>query len=181
MYTYMLHTYTLTCLHLYAQYVYTHSLKYTYIKTNIHIYIHTYINTYIHTAISDLHLFKYTYSNVTVCPLVVQESYLCNTYIHTYIHTYVHTYIHTYTYIHTHIHTYIHTLGSGGIGFDIRHPEVRPCPILPLRRDRPSPGCQLSDRSGQAHTETGFHMYVCMYVCIYICMYLYIYVCTMKT
>ena len=26
-------------------------------------------------------------SNVTVCPFVVQESYLRNTYIHTYIHT----------------------------------------------------------------------------------------------
>ena len=60
------------------------------------LFIHTYICT-VHTYIQG--------SMVTVCPFVVQESYLRNTYIHTHIHdTYIHdTYVHD-TYIH-----YIHT------------------------------------------------------------------------
>ena len=39
------------------------------LKVKMMTFIHTYIHTYIHT------------SNVTVCPFVVQESYLRNTYI----------------------------------------------------------------------------------------------------
>ena len=35
-----------------------------------------------------MHTYIHTYSNVTVCPFVVQESCLHKTYIHTYIHAY---------------------------------------------------------------------------------------------
>ena len=73
----------------------------TYIHAYIHTYIHAYIVTY-HSSYNHIHIHTYihtwtyihTYIHVTVCPFVVQESYLRNTYIHDWPHAYIHTYIH---------------------------------------------------------------------------------------
>ena len=69
--TYILYEYILLQIYKYIHNIHANQHIQLIIHT-IHTYIHAYIHTYIHTG-----------SNATVCPYVVQESYLRNTYIHT--------------------------------------------------------------------------------------------------
>ena len=73
--TYIIYT---AYIHTFMHTVWKH--KHRCILIYIHICIHTCIHTYIHTYIQYLRN-TYMGSNVTVCPFVVQESYLRNTYI----------------------------------------------------------------------------------------------------
>ena len=102
--------------------------------------IHTYMQTYIHTVYC-------TYiskgSNVTVCPFVVQASYLRYTYLYTYIHTVKITGIeggvsiycswqHTCTchVIHTYINAYKHKYCRNVYCTYVhRYIHISPCPI----------------------------------------------------